>query len=86
MFLRNLLVRRRARGAASLVLACTSNLHFPVIAGMIGVSSPSDNEAGPFLSIEQATLAHIVPAAPCVTHWTHSHHGGLARVRDALRC
>jgi MFS family permease len=32
-----------------------------VIAATIGVISPSGNEVGPFLSIEQATLSHIVP-------------------------
>src|SRR5260370_1204354 len=30
---------------------------------IIGVISPSGNEVGPFLSIEQAALSHIVPAA-----------------------
>jgi MFS family permease len=49
--------------AAGLAFACTSNLLFLVIAGTIGVISPSGNEVGPFLSIEQAALTHIVPAA-----------------------
>lgn len=49
--------------AAGLAFALTSNLLFLVIAGTIGVISPSGNEVGPFLSIEQAALAHIVPAA-----------------------
>jgi MFS family permease len=34
-----------------------------ILAGTIGVISPSGNEAGPFLSIEQAALSHIVPSA-----------------------
>jgi MFS family permease len=48
--------------AAGLAFAFTSNLLFLVIAGTIGVISPSGNEVGPFLSIEQAALSHIVPA------------------------
>jgi MFS family permease len=47
--------------AAGLAFACTSNLLFLIIAGTIGVISPSGHEVGPFLSIEQAALSHIVP-------------------------
>ena len=47
--------------AAGLAFACTSNFIFLIIAGTIGVISPSGNEVGPFLSIEQAALAHVVP-------------------------
>jgi MFS family permease len=47
--------------AAGLAFACTRNLFFLIIAGTIGVISPSGNEVGPFLSIEQAALAHVVP-------------------------
>jgi MFS family permease len=47
--------------AAGLAFACTSNLIFLIIAGTIGVISPSGNEVGPFLSIEQAALSHVVP-------------------------
>jgi MFS family permease len=46
---------------AGLAFACTSNLIFLIIAGTIGVISPSGNEVCPFLSIEQAALAHVVP-------------------------
>jgi len=47
--------------AAGLAFAFTSNLLFLIVAGTIGVISPSGNEVGPFLSIEQAALSHIVP-------------------------
>jgi MFS family permease len=47
--------------AAGLTFASTGNLLLLVIAGTIGVISPSGNEVGPFLSIEQAALSHIVP-------------------------
>jgi MFS family permease len=46
---------------AGLVFALTENFFFLVLAGTIGVISPSGNEVGPFLSIEQAALSQIVP-------------------------
>jgi MFS family permease len=46
---------------AGLAFACTSDLLLLIIAGTIGVISPSGNEVGPFLSIEQAALSHVVP-------------------------
>jgi MFS family permease len=60
---RMLIVGSILMAAAGLAFACTSNLFFLAIAGTIGVISPSGNEVGPFLSIEQAALSHIVPAA-----------------------
>jgi MFS family permease len=48
--------------AAGVAFASTRNLFFLIIAGTIGVISPSGNEVGPFLSIEQAALSHIVPS------------------------
>jgi len=47
--------------AAGLVFACTSNFFLLILAGTIGVISPSGNEVGPFLPIEQAALSHVVP-------------------------
>jgi MFS family permease len=46
--------------AAGLVFASTRNLALLVLAGTVGVISPSGNEVGPFLSIEQAALSHVV--------------------------
>ena len=46
--------------AAGLVFAATRNFWLLLLAGIIGVVSPSGNEVGPFLSIEQAALSHIV--------------------------
>ena len=46
--------------AAGLAFASTKSLLFLIIAGTIGVISPSGNEVGPFLSIEQAALSHVV--------------------------
>ncbi|HEX7592933.1 MAG TPA: MFS transporter, partial [Anaerolineae bacterium] len=45
------------------VFAVTQNFALLVLAAIIGVVSPSGNEIGPFLSIEQAALTQIVPNA-----------------------
>jgi MFS family permease len=82
---RMLIVGAILMAAAGLAFACTSNLFFLVIAGTIGVISPSGNEVGPFLSIEQAALSHIVPAAARteVFAW-YTLAGSLATALGAL--
>jgi MFS family permease len=57
---RTLMVGALLMAAAGLAFASTSNLWFLVLAGTIGVISPSGNEVGPFLPIEQAALSHVV--------------------------
>src|SRR6202049_3588701 len=47
--------------AAGLAFAFTHNFLLLIVAGTIGVISPSGNEVGPFLSIEQAALSHVIP-------------------------
>src|SRR5436853_3621802 len=59
---RMLIVGAILMAAAGLAFASTRNFVFLVAAGTIGVISPSGNEVGPFLSIEQAALSHVVPA------------------------
>ena len=46
--------------AAGLVFGFTTRLWVLVVAGTIGVISPSGQEVGPFLSIEQAALSQVV--------------------------
>jgi MFS family permease len=46
---------------AGVVFASTSWLPLLILAGAIGVISPTGNEVGPFLAVEQAGLAQIVP-------------------------
>src|ERR1700681_1146212 len=58
---RTLIVGAMLMAAAGLVFALTSNFLLLILAGTIGVISPSGNEVGPFLSIEQAALSHVVP-------------------------
>src|SRR6266849_3254826 len=57
---RMLIVGAILMAAAGLAFACTKNLLLLIIAGTIGVISPSGNEVGPFLSIEQAALSNVV--------------------------
>jgi MFS family permease len=82
---RMLVVGSILMAAAGLAFAFTSNLLFLVIAGTIGVISPSGNEVGPFLSIEQAALSHIVPSAARteVFAW-YTLAGSLATALGAL--
>jgi MFS family permease len=47
--------------AAGIAFAFTRRMSLLVVAGTIGVVSPSGQEVGPFLSIEQAALAQVVP-------------------------
>jgi len=46
--------------AAGLTFASTTALWLLVVAGVIGVISPSGQEVGPFLPVEQAALSHVV--------------------------
>lgn len=57
-----LVVGASLMAGAGVAFASTKNLFFLIIAGTIGVISPSGNEVGPFLSIEQAALSHVVSA------------------------
>lgn len=45
---------------AGIAFVSTGNFLLLVIAATVGVISPSGNEIGPFLSVEQAALSHIV--------------------------
>jgi MFS family permease len=46
---------------AGVVFSLTGNFIFLLATAIIGVISPSGNEIGPFLSIEQASLSQLVP-------------------------
>lgn len=58
---RMLMVGAVLMAAAGVVFAFTRQMWLLVVAGTIGVISPSGQEVGPFLSIEQAALSHVVP-------------------------
>ena len=57
---RMLIVGAALMTAAGLTFASTTSLWLLMVAGTIGVISPSGHEVGPFLSIEQAALSHVV--------------------------
>jgi len=48
---------------AGLLFAVTGDFPVLVLAATIGVISPSGNEVGPFLAVEQASLSHTLPDA-----------------------
>src|SRR4029077_13761041 len=71
--------------AAGLAFASTRNFFFLIIAGTIGVISPSGHEVGPFLSIEQAALSHVVsPKARTEVFAWYTLAGSLATALGAL--
>jgi MFS family permease len=58
---RTLVIGAILMAAAGLAFAGTRSLPFLIVAATVGVISPSGNEVGPFLPIEQAALAQVVP-------------------------
>lgn len=57
---RVLIIGALLMAGAGLTFAFTGSLLLLIIAGTIGVVSPSGNEVGPFLSVEQAALSQVV--------------------------
>jgi MFS family permease len=70
---------------AGIVFALSGNIVLLILAAIIGVLSPSGNEIGPFLSIEQAALSQIVPddQRTCVFAW-YNLVGSFATATGAL--
>jgi MFS family permease len=58
---RVLVIGSMLMAAAGVVFGLTSLLPLLVIAGTIGVISPTGNEVGPFLAVEQVALSESVP-------------------------
>jgi MFS family permease len=71
--------------AAGVAFAFTQQMWLLVVAGTIGVISPSGQEVGPFLPIEQAALSQVVPdrARTDVFAW-YTLAGSLATALGAL--
>jgi MFS family permease len=82
---RMLIVGALLMAAAGVAFAVTHQLPWLVLAGTIGVISPSGNEVGPFLPIEQAALSHVVPSRSrtSVFAW-YSLAGSVATALGAL--
>jgi MFS family permease len=58
---RTLIVGALLMLGAGVVFILTRNVVVLMAAAIIGVISPSGNEIGPFLSVEQASLSHLLP-------------------------
>jgi MFS family permease len=57
---RTLLLGALLMAGAGIVFILTRNYLLLVLAAIIGVISPADKDIGPFLSVEQASLTHLV--------------------------
>ncbi len=69
------------------VLAATDNFWLLLLAATIGVISPSGNEVGPFLAIEQAALAQVVTGERrTLTFAWYNLAGSLSTAAGALVC
>jgi MFS family permease len=60
---KTLLIGALLMAGAGLTFIVTRNIVILIAAAIIGVISPSGNEIGPFLSVEQASLSQLVPNA-----------------------
>ncbi|MCC6192223.1 MAG: MFS transporter [Anaerolineales bacterium] len=70
---------------AGVVFAATRDFWVLLAAAIVGVISPSGNEVGPFLAIEQAALAQTVPAEQrTATFARYNLAGSLATAAGAL--
>ena len=58
---RTLLLGALLMMGAGVAFVVTRNYFLLILAAIIGVISPGGNEIGPFLSVEQASLSHLVP-------------------------
>lgn len=59
---RMLIIGAVLMAGAGVTFAFTRNFLLLIVAGTIGVISPSGNEVGPFLPIEQAALSEVIPS------------------------
>ncbi len=70
---------------AGIVFGMTGNIILLMIAGVIGVISPSGNEIGPFLSLEQAALSQLLPSEQRTKSFAwYNLAGSLAAAAGAL--
>jgi MFS family permease len=82
---RMLIIGASLMAAAGVAFAFTRQMWLLVVAGTIGVISPSGHEVGPFLPIEQAALSQVVPArarTDVFAWWTFA--GSIATALGAL--
>jgi len=82
---RILIIGASLMAAAGTAFALTRQMWLLVVAGTVGVISPSGQEVGPFLPIEQAALSQVVPdrARTDVFAW-YTLAGSIATALGAL--
>jgi MFS family permease len=82
---RMLIIGAALMTAAGVVFAVTHRYWLLVVAGTIGVISPSGQEVGPFLPIEQAALSQVVaPSARTNVFAWYTLAGSIATASGAL--
>lgn len=82
---RTLLVGALLMVGAGLAFVLTRNVVLLIVAAIIGVISPSGNEIGPFLSVEQASLTQLIPNAKRTRFFAwYALAGSLATATGAL--
>jgi len=70
---------------AGVVFSITGNILLLMIAAIVGVISPSGNEIGPFLSLEQAALSQLLPSEERTRAFAwYNLAGSLATASGAL--
>lgn len=70
---------------AGVVFSITGNILLLMIAAIVGVISPSGNEIGPFLSLEQAALSQLLPSGERTRAFAwYNLAGSLATASGAL--
>ena len=70
---------------AGVVFSVTGNIVLLMVAAIIGVISPSGNEIGPFLSLEQAALSQLLPSEQRTKAFAwYNVAGSLATASGAL--
>ncbi len=82
---RTLLIGALLMAGAGLVFIITRNPLLLIAAAVVGVISPSGNEIGPFLSVEQASLTQLLPNSRRTQVFTwYNLAGSLASAVGAL--
>ena len=82
---RTLLIGAILMALGGATFAVTRQTAFLILAAILGVISPTGNEIGPFLAVEQAALSHLVPnQTRTATFAWYSLTGSLASALGAL--
>jgi len=82
---RTLILGALLMAGAGIAFVLTRNVILLIFAAVIGVISPSGNEIGPFLSVEQAGLTQIIPASKRTQYFAwYALVGSFATATGAL--